>query len=583
MSNDTPARPADDKSVVLVIDDDKDLADTYALWLNDEYEVRTAYSGMQAQEALADDLDVVLLDRRMPGIPGDQVLAEIRDRGLDCQVAMLTAVEPDSDIVDQPFDEYMVKPVTREQIRETVEELLLRAEFDEEAQEFFAIEATEEALETRDPSNLRDPSAVDEVKERAEAARESEQIQQLKGQLSRLQRISSVIRDIDQQLVLASSREEIEETVCERLVESEPYGVAWIGNYTESFNQLEPRHAAGISEEHFDTDRIASDGEQGNADPIATAVNSGDPQLVPSVSAGATPGLATPVDAAALDDEYTCAVIPLRYRDTVYGVLNVYSSVDGVFDDKELSVLGELGRTIANAINAVNSKKLMLADTVVTLEFSIHDADDVFVDLSKETESRIELEGFVPTSNGDLTCYVEVVGTTAERFLDAATRTAEIDTVRGIDDTGDDHLYECRVTDSTIVLSLVEAGANVGSMVADQGNGEVTAQVAPETDVRTVVESINDQFPESDLTAKREEEWSIQSVDSFRKSLENKLTERQYAALKATYSAGYFDWPRGSTAKQVAESLDLAPPTLHEHLRGAQRKLIESFFDEVEE
>ncbi|MFC6989770.1 bacterio-opsin activator domain-containing protein [Haloplanus sp. GCM10025708] len=312
-------------------------------------------------------------------------------------------------------------------------------------------------------------------------------------------------------------------------------------------------------------------------------MNTGDPQLVPSISAGADAGLETPVDVTQLDaDEFAGAVVPLRYRDTVYGVLNVYSSDEGVFDEQELPVLGELGRTIANAINSVNSKKLMMADTVVTLEFSVHDADDVFVTLSKETDSRIELEGFVPASNGDLTCYVKVTGASSEGFLDAATRAPAIDTVRGIDDTGDEQLYECRVTDSSIVLALIEAGANVGSMTVDQGNGEVSAQVAPETDVRTVVESVSDQFPESDLTAKREEEWSIQSTDSFRKSLENKLTERQYAALEATYSAGYFDWPRGSTAKQVAESLDLAPPTLHEHLRGAQRKLIESFFEEVE-
>jgi len=53
--------------------------------------------------------------------------------------------------------------------------------------------------------------------------------------------------------------------------------------------------------------------------------------------------------------------------------------------------------------------------------------------------------------------------------------------------------------------------------------------------------------------------------------------------MQAAYSGGYFDWPRGSTAKEIAESLDLAPPTLHEHLRGAQKELIEAFFDETGE
>jgi predicted DNA binding protein/DNA-binding response OmpR family regulator len=564
---------------VLIVDDDKDLADTYAVWLSDVGDIETAYGGVQARKRLDEDLDIVLLDRRMPGIPGDKVLEDIRDQEIGCQVAMLTAVEPDTDIIDLPFDEYLVKPVTQSGLRETVDDLMLRTRFEPEAQNYFAKESKSEALESRERENLRDPAAAADLKDETEAARESERIQNLKSQLQRLQRITSVIRDIDKQLVVATSREEVEQTTCERLVNAEPYELAWIGDYTVSFEQATPRAAAG--RDITLDDSVLADG---GSDLISTAVSTGDVQVVDDLTAERGPELLEPINADGDEHEFAAgAVIPLSYRDTVYGVLNVYTDESGVLDDREVAVLSELGDSIANAINSVENKKLMLSDTVVELEFDVHDQSDVFVSLSGETDSRIELKGFVPAADGELTSYLEVTGASTEAFLDAATEMPAIEKVRGIGDSDEERLYECRVSESTVVLSLIEAGASVESMQVDRSKGHLTAAVAPEADVRTVVEAVQETFDDVDLVAKREIERDLQSTEDFRQSLENQLTDRQYSVLKAAFSAGYFDWPRGSTAKEIANSLDLAPPTLHEHLRGAEKELISTFFDETGE
>ncbi len=86
---------SDDLPLVLVVEDEPDLADLYATWLRGEYRVRVAYGGREALEKLDDEVEVVLLDRRMPDLSGDEALKEIRERGFDCRVAMVTAVEPD--------------------------------------------------------------------------------------------------------------------------------------------------------------------------------------------------------------------------------------------------------------------------------------------------------------------------------------------------------------------------------------------------------------------------------------------------------------------------------------------------------
>ncbi|MFB6300254.1 MAG: HalX domain-containing protein [Halobacteriales archaeon] len=132
---------------VLIVDDEPNVAEAYSLWLTDEYTVRTATGGEAALEALDATVDVVLLDRRMPDLTGDEVLERIRSDGYSCRVAMVTAVDPDFDIVDMAFDAYLVKPVTEEELNQTVEQLLRLSAYDQQAQEYFSLAARRATLE----------------------------------------------------------------------------------------------------------------------------------------------------------------------------------------------------------------------------------------------------------------------------------------------------------------------------------------------------------------------------------------------------------------------------------------------------
>lgn len=111
---------------ILLVDDEPALADGHAAQLSGQYDVRTAYDGETALEKLDDDIDVVFLDRRMPGMSGGEVLDSIRDRGDDCSIVMLTGVEPNADIVEMGFDEYLIKPIRDDKLQETVQQLLTK-------------------------------------------------------------------------------------------------------------------------------------------------------------------------------------------------------------------------------------------------------------------------------------------------------------------------------------------------------------------------------------------------------------------------------------------------------------------------
>lgn len=162
--------PNDDTPVVLVVDDEEDVADTYALRLQGEYETRVAYGGEQALELIDDDVDAVLLDRRMPDIHGDDVLEEIRERGYDCAVIMSTAVDPDLNILEMDFDDYLCKPIFRETLLDTLEQHLDKPTGgDDDLEEFLGIISKIDVLKQElSQGELNASDEYQELRDRAE-------------------------------------------------------------------------------------------------------------------------------------------------------------------------------------------------------------------------------------------------------------------------------------------------------------------------------------------------------------------------------------------------------------------------------
>ena len=162
--DDSPMTPSD-QPTILVVDDEPSVADIYVRWLEADYSVRVAYGGAEALRKLDDQVDVILLDRRMPDISGDEILDSIRSEGLAPRVAMITAVEPDIDVIGMGFDDYLVKPVSRDQLIDVVERLVARTNYDESVQEYFALASKLALVEGEiDQNTLQSSSELADLK-----------------------------------------------------------------------------------------------------------------------------------------------------------------------------------------------------------------------------------------------------------------------------------------------------------------------------------------------------------------------------------------------------------------------------------
>ena len=119
-------------SVVLVVDDEPALVGMIAELLGAEgYEIVTAYDGeMALRRHVEDSPDLVILDRKLPRLSGDEVCRRIRASSSTTPILMLTGERgPDerAKLLDLGADDYLEKPFSRKELASRVRALLRRA------------------------------------------------------------------------------------------------------------------------------------------------------------------------------------------------------------------------------------------------------------------------------------------------------------------------------------------------------------------------------------------------------------------------------------------------------------------------
>lgn len=106
---------------ILVVEDEQKVANFLQKGLREEqHVVDVAYDGADGEEmAAGDEYDLILLDIMLPGKNGVDVLRDLRMRGVDTPVIMLTAkgmVEDKLKGFDAGCDDYLTKPFSFEEL-----------------------------------------------------------------------------------------------------------------------------------------------------------------------------------------------------------------------------------------------------------------------------------------------------------------------------------------------------------------------------------------------------------------------------------------------------------------------------------
>jgi len=384
-----------------------------------------------------------------------------------------------------------------------------------------------------------------------ERTRREAELRSQRDRFQRLEQINTVIREVNQALISATTATELQRAVVETLATPDLYDEVWLTTTVTGGPPV--RMTAG------------DDG------PRTGAVETLPPGL--ETQAGPTSaGAGTSIDEQGASDG-SWATVALVYGRTVFGALALHTDRETGFDERETAVLDELGETIGHALSAIERTHLLVADTHVEVDVESGDNGALLVALTDVTDADWALDGLVPATDGDLVAYLSTDADRAD--VDSVASHGGISDVQPVATDGGTTL-EVRASGGLLAHPFVETGANVTNAVATDGRCRLTVELSPDANVRAVVERVREEFPDTDLVAKRE----IKPTEQTALPDDADMTDRQQEALEAAFRAGYYDWPRESTAEEVADSLDIASATLHGHLRKAENQMLRSFFEE---
>ncbi|MFB6184190.1 MAG: GAF domain-containing protein [Haloarculaceae archaeon] len=167
-----------------------------------------------------------------------------------------------------------------------------------------------------------------------------------------LDRIRTLGSDINQALVRATSREEIERRICEIVSDSDPYMFAWIGEVDADTNRIVPRFSAGVEDDYLEEITVTADETATGRGPAGTALR--ERRVAVSQNVYEDPDFQRWREAALERGYRAVAAVPLSYRETLYGVLVVYADRANAFDEDERRLLAELGGDIGHAFHSLD-------------------------------------------------------------------------------------------------------------------------------------------------------------------------------------------------------------------------------------
>lgn len=398
-------------------------------------------------------------------------------------------------------------------------------------------------------------------------------LERQRDELATLDRINELLLETTRELIQTSSRDAVERTVCEQLTSSDLYRFAWVGEREFDGNRVGVRTSAGEDGGYLDEVTITTDHSDVGLGPVGRAMRTGEVQV-----ANVSDEVFEPWREPAVECGFgSVAAVPLHHADAVYGVLAVYATREDAFSAREQAGFDVLGRTVGFVIHAARSHDQLFADAVVELEFDVDD-DSVLVETAADFDCRLSLDGYVAAGEGWL-LYLTVDDAPVGAVVEALADDADVERARIVGEADDGGRIELNASSSTLLATATAAGGSVRSAEIDADGSRITVEVPAATDVRGVVEHVVEEYPGSELLAQRECDRQVTTVGRPGGPLDS-LTDRQQEVLEAAYRAGYYAWPRESTAEEVAEAVDIASPTLHGHLRKAEVAILSALFEQ---
>ena len=414
-------------------------------------------------------------------------------------------------------------------------------------------------------------STLERIRYEARRQERKQELKQRAGRIERTERIRETCRNVSQAAVSADTRDELDTTVCDRLIENEVVEFAWIGELDRSNGTLSSRAWAGAEQGYLERTPIdLGDSEE----PSVSAVGDNEVCIVDNIASGAGDKRWR---SEALERGFRSVIaVPLLDDGIRHGVITVYGDRPNAFDGATEIATG-LGNLIGHAITKIQCQDGLLAHTATELDVEITAPACFFVRFVRETETGVFFEAMSPTEDGSTRVFVGAEK--PELLVKHADRAVAVKSVDRIESGTGTNIVRSQFDDSFIGSFLSRHGITLRSASATPEEVRITVSIPPSMTPRQALETIDSEYSGATLLAIREKQERNDGPVTSRLSLLDRLTDRQREVVERAYREGYFETPKKTTGESLASSMEVSTSAFHNHLRAAEAELFSWLFD----
>jgi len=316
---------------VLVVDDEERNRRLLVAMIEAEgYSTAEAADGTQALELVRQSPpDIVLLDIMMPGIDGYEVARALKANAATqaIPIVMVTALDDRESRLrglEAGAEEFVTKPVDRNELRIRVRNLLRLKEFSD---------------------FLANHNRILE-----------EQVRERTAKVVRLNRVYSVLSGINTTIVRVHEREELFAEACEIAIEHGKFAMAWIGLLDPATQDVTVVAKAGRDDGYLDQIKLTVRNDvTGHLSLTAEALTSAVPIVCNDI--GVDERMSRWRDEALKRGYRSVVFLPLMLEQRSIGIFVLYAPEPDFFDEQEMKLLIEMAGDISFALDHIAKEK----------------------------------------------------------------------------------------------------------------------------------------------------------------------------------------------------------------------------------
>lgn len=160
----------EDKKKILVIEDNDAQAEMYKRWLEPKYSANIATTYDEVLKEYTGDEKVILLDRKLKESEAEDIIDSLE--GIkDKNIVVITGMEPDLGLLDMPINDYLIKPIDRGKLRDTVRKVLEAERKTDKAQKLLQLLSKKQILDDK-PTDTREKQEYQKLVKRIDELRD---------------------------------------------------------------------------------------------------------------------------------------------------------------------------------------------------------------------------------------------------------------------------------------------------------------------------------------------------------------------------------------------------------------------------